>query len=214
MKKTVYLIRHGETAYNRKQVHQYLAVSLSPQGEKQAERVAGSIERLNIDALVSSDITRARQTAEYIGKATGKEIVFEPLFREMIRPSSILGKSFFDPRAIYVFSMLYMMATDLHWHYDDEENFAEFRDRAHKAIEFLEEYDAERIAVVTHRIFIGAFLAELECKFACSMGRFVRESIRLGHIKNTGITTLTFDSEREEPWQLERANDTSHFGRL
>lgn len=210
-KKTVYLIRHGETAYNRSWKHQYPAVPLSTRGHHQAEVVAKAVAMLPVDALVASDVARARQTAEAISGAIKKEIVFESLFRELSRPSNLAGKHFLGPLSLYVFSQLYLRSSNLSWRYQDEENFAEFRDRTHKALEYLEQYDAEHMVVVSHRIFIGGLLATLGCRFACSMSKFVQETLRLGNIPNASITELSYDSEREYPWQIVRIADVRHL---
>lgn len=209
-KKTIYLVRHGQTTYNRLWKHQYLAVPLSEHGHVQAEKLAQGLKNVPFDILVSSDITRARETAEHISAVTSKEIKFEPLFRELDRPSDIVGKKFFSLRSIVVFAQLYLRANNLTWRYHDEENFAEFRDRAHKAIEYMEQIDADTAVIVTHRIIIGGLLAALKCKFACSMHTFVWDCVRMSSgIENCSITELSYDSERKEQWKVERVGDDS-----
>lgn len=207
-KKTVYLVRHGQTTYNKLWKHQYMAVPLSERGHAQAEALAQGVKTVPFDVLVSSDITRARETAEHISLATGKEIVFTPLFRELDRPSDIVGKKFLSFKSIWVFAQLYLRASNMNWRHKDEENFSEFRDRAHKAIEYLEHADADTILVVTHRICISGILAALKCRFACSMHTFVWDCVRFSAgIENCSITELSFDSERKEQWVVERIGD-------
>ena len=210
MKKHVYLIRHGQTTYNRLRKHQYLAVPLSEYGHAQAEKLAQGIKDLPFDVLVSSDVARARETAEHIAEVTGKEIIFEPLFRELDRPSAIVGKSFFGLRSMWVFAQLYLRAANRMWRYDKEENLSEFRDRAHRAIEYIERSNADTLVIVTHRIFIGGFIAALKCRFACSMHTFVWDGLKASFdIENCSITELSYDSERAEPWQIVRVGDDS-----
>ncbi|HET8580882.1 MAG TPA: histidine phosphatase family protein [Candidatus Paceibacterota bacterium] len=213
-KKTIYLLRHGQTAYNRALVHQYHAVPLSPAGERQAELLAERITSFAPDMLIASDIKRAQQTAEAIARQTGLPLITEPLFEEIKRPTSLYGKAFADPRSIWAFIALYLHATNLHWHYSDEENFSEFRDRAHRAVEYLEQVDGERVVVVSHRIFIAGMLAAIQCRFACSMGSFVRKSVLLRGIANASITTLTYDSERADPWQIVSVSDARHLASM
>jgi probable phosphoglycerate mutase len=209
-KKTVYFVRHGQTTYNRLHKHQYIAVPLSEHGHEQAEALAQGLKNVPFDVLISSDIARARETAEHIASATNKEIIFEPLFRELDRPSDIVGKSFFSLHSIWVFTQLYLRASNLAWRHKDEENFSEFRDRAHQAIEYIEHSDANTLVIVTHRIFIGGFLSALLCRFACSMHTFVWDCVRLSSgIENCSITELSYDSERKEKWQIERFGDDS-----
>ena len=210
IKKTVYLVRHGQTTYNKLWKHQYIAVPLSERGHAQAEKLAQGLRNVPFDVLVSSDITRARETAEHIGAVTGKEIIYEPLFRELDRPSDIVGKRFFSWQSIVVFAQLYLRASNLTWRHKDEENFAEFRDRTHKALEYMEHLDADTILVVTHRICIAGILSAIKCRFACSMHTFVWDSVRFSAgIENCSITELSYDSEAKEPWTVVRIGDDS-----
>jgi probable phosphoglycerate mutase len=59
------LIRHGETDHNRQGRFQgQVDVPLNPAGRAQAERLAQRLRHEPLDALVSSDLSRARATAE------------------------------------------------------------------------------------------------------------------------------------------------------
>ena len=210
MKKHIYLIRHGQTTYNHLRKHQYLAVPLSELGHAQAKRLAEGMANLQFDTLISSDIARARQTAEHIATVTKKEIIFEPLFRELDRPQAIVGKNFFSLKSILVFALLYLRSGNPTWRYDTEENFSEFRDRIHRAIEYIEHSDEEALVIVTHRIFIAGFLAALKCKFACSMHAFAWDTLKISAgMENCSITELSYDSEAKEKWRVVRVGDNS-----
>jgi len=69
-------IRHGETAWNvdtRLQGH--LDIPLNETGLLQAERLACALAgREAIDAIYASDLSRARHTAEAIGRVTGQPV--------------------------------------------------------------------------------------------------------------------------------------------
>lgn len=82
---TVTLIRHGETEWNRigKQQGQ-LNSPLSQRGMAQARAIAKSLEKekSNYDALYSSDLGRAVQTAEAISEQLGLEINLDLRLRE------------------------------------------------------------------------------------------------------------------------------------
>ncbi|MBF6613094.1 MAG: histidine phosphatase family protein [Chloroflexi bacterium] len=70
----VYLVRHGETEWNRSHRFQgQLDVPLSEVGRKQAEAVADWLARqsVNFTAIYTSDLKRASQTAQAIGDRLG-----------------------------------------------------------------------------------------------------------------------------------------------
>ncbi|PLZ03317.1 histidine phosphatase family protein [Burkholderia sp. WAC0059] len=73
----ILFIRHGETAWNRlKRIQGHLDIPLSPSGEEQARqlasRLAGEAARgARLDAIWSSDLGRARQTAQPTAQALG-----------------------------------------------------------------------------------------------------------------------------------------------
>ena len=77
------LIRHGETDWNRRQCFQgQIDVPLNETGLAQARRMAARLASERIDALVVSDLTRARQTATPLAEALGLMPQLEPALRE------------------------------------------------------------------------------------------------------------------------------------
>jgi 2,3-bisphosphoglycerate-dependent phosphoglycerate mutase len=67
------LIRHGETDWNRELRFQgQLDVPLNATGLAQAQRVAERLSGQRFDALVSSDLQRALQTAQALADRTGR----------------------------------------------------------------------------------------------------------------------------------------------
>lgn len=77
------LLRHGETDHNasgRAQGH--LDVPLNARGLAQAEAVAPVLAQLDPAFVVSSDLQRARTTAEVVAAACGLEVRTDARFRE------------------------------------------------------------------------------------------------------------------------------------
>ena len=67
MDTTIFLVRHGETVDNARQIMQGQTQGcLNDKGREQAEQVAGRLAGEQIDAVVASDLNRAIQTAEII----------------------------------------------------------------------------------------------------------------------------------------------------
>ncbi len=77
------LIRHGETTWNEQGRWQgHLNSDLTAAGEQQAQAIGARLAGTTFDALYSSDLGRARQTAEAIASRTGRPIITEPGLRE------------------------------------------------------------------------------------------------------------------------------------
>ena len=80
---TLYIVRHGETTYNLQgRIQGHLDAPLSDLGVKQAQSVACRLADENIDAIYSSDLGRARSTAEVIAAQHNLPIQESPLIRE------------------------------------------------------------------------------------------------------------------------------------
>ncbi len=81
----LYLIRHGETDWNAQRRWQsHLDVPLNDKGRAQASRLARLAASWGLDALYSSDLARARETARTIAEAVRGplRVVFDPRLRE------------------------------------------------------------------------------------------------------------------------------------
>ena len=79
----IYLVRHGETVDNARQIMQgQTQGALNERGREQARQVAVRLAAEAIDAVVSSDLRRAVQTAEIIAVPHGLPVLTTPLLRE------------------------------------------------------------------------------------------------------------------------------------
>ena len=80
----VIVLRHGETDHNAARVWQgHLDTPLSERGQRQADAVGPAIAALSPNRLVSSDLTRARVTAQSVGRACGIPVELDARFREI-----------------------------------------------------------------------------------------------------------------------------------
>lgn len=80
---TILLIRHGETAWNaERRLQGHLDIALNAEGERQAGALAEALSGEAVDRIVASDLMRARQTAEAIGRRRGQAVVIDPALRE------------------------------------------------------------------------------------------------------------------------------------
>ena len=77
------LIRHGETDWNRQHRFQgQIDVPLNAVGLAQAGRLGRRLAHEPVDVLVSSDLQRARSTADAVAQLRGLQPVTDPLWRE------------------------------------------------------------------------------------------------------------------------------------
>lgn len=79
----IFLVRHGETVDNARQIMQgQTQGELNEKGREQACQVAERLAGEQIDAVIASDLHRAVQTAEYIAQPHHLEVSTTALMRE------------------------------------------------------------------------------------------------------------------------------------
>ncbi len=80
----IYLIRHGESVGNKIGIHQGQKndFPLSKLGKKQASFLRKRFEGLKVDAVYSSDLIRAKETAEFISKPRNLITITDKKLRE------------------------------------------------------------------------------------------------------------------------------------
>ncbi len=76
------MVRHGDTALNDENlVHGWVDTPLNDKGIEQAHKAAESLKDKDITHIVSSDLPRAKQTANILSKATGAPVITTPSLR-------------------------------------------------------------------------------------------------------------------------------------
>ena len=69
-------IRHGETAWNvDTRIQGQLDIALNAAGRWQASRLADVLKDEPITAIYASDLARAWETAQYVGRAVDLEVI-------------------------------------------------------------------------------------------------------------------------------------------
>ena len=80
----IYLIRHGEVAWNAESAYVGSTdLPLNDTGRAQAEMLARRLERDDISAIYSSDLSRARETAEIVAERLDLSVALVPGLREL-----------------------------------------------------------------------------------------------------------------------------------
>ncbi len=79
----IYLVRHGETDWNAEgRLQGHSDVSLNSAGYAQAIALRDQFSHLSFEAVFSSDLSRARQTAEVILHTRNIPLIESPILRE------------------------------------------------------------------------------------------------------------------------------------
>lgn len=79
----IYIVRHGETDYNKKKVFQgQIDSHLTEEGIKQANDLAERLKNCNISRIYCSTLSRAIDTAKIISKALNVDVIETPLLKE------------------------------------------------------------------------------------------------------------------------------------
>lgn len=210
--KTVYLVRHGQSADNVAPVFQSPDSPLNEVGRRQAESIAGRISKLSFDALISSSFQRARETAEVIGKMAGREPEFSDLFVERVKPASINGKPYEDEQANSTWRAWEKSLYTPGMRVEDGENFDDLVARADKALAFLQNRKERSLVVVTHGYFLTTIVARVLLDDTLSGESFRNFQRSTGH-ENTGLTAIRYAAGFEDParWRLWIYNDHAHL---
>jgi broad specificity phosphatase PhoE len=203
MATTFYLIRHGETDWNlhgRWQGH--TDIPLNEDGRAQARRLAARLraDRVRFDAIYSSDLQRAWETAGVVGAALDRAPLALPALRE-INVGSWSGLTSIEVRAqdgeTYA---RYKSGEDAAR--GGGERFLDLYTRVVAAVEQLaDQQPGQTLALVTHG---GPVRALLKHAARDKDGLDVRHV----HIGNTSITLLIGD---RSDWELGPINDIAHL---
>ena len=144
-------IRHGETAWNLDtRIQGHLDIPLSAVGHRQAERLAAALSDEPLAAIYASDLTRARQTAHYLGQAHGVAVTPEPALRER-GFGDFEGKTFSEIEALLPEQSLRWRRRDPEFAPAGGESLLALRSRVVAAAERLAaQHPGELIAMIGH----------------------------------------------------------------
>lgn len=153
---TLYLIRHGETPWNVEGRYQgQLDPPLSEKGQQQAQATAKKLATTAFAAIYSSDLARAKQTAQALAVVTGLPVHLDPRLRE-INQGRWQGVLIDDIRAGWP-AEIHGWETDP-WRYypPGGETLPEVQRRLFAAIDdIVARHPYDHVAVFTHKLPIA-----------------------------------------------------------
>lgn len=160
---TLYLVRHGETEYNRRGIIQGGGVdsTLNAAGRGQAEALAQRLRTVSFDALYASTLQRAQQTADILARP------HEPLSRTYLRDLSEMDWGRFEGEPPSPERDEEMGAIKADWRdgaydrtVDGGESIRDVQTRAQRALRHILAREVGRTTlVVTHGRYLRVLLA-------------------------------------------------------
>ena len=144
-------IRHGETTWNvDTRIQGHLDIPLSANGRWQAERLAEALRAEPIKAIYASDLTRAWETAQYVGQAQGLSVTKEIGLRERDF-GDFEGKTFAEIEVLLPEQSMRWRKRDPEFYPAGGESLVVLRARVLEAAERLAaQHPGEQIALVGH----------------------------------------------------------------
>jgi broad specificity phosphatase PhoE len=196
----VYFLRHGQSVSNATKGEldsrdPDVGDMLSEEGWQQARSLGKRLEHEGLTHLITSDMRRAKETAEGIN-----EILKLPLeVRSGIQETN-QGRKFHETLGFdrYEYTSAVVMEQhddDPDFHLEGAESFSEIVGRVHALKRHLESFDEDdRVAVVSHGNFLRFFLGD----------SIMREDFRPRHFMkfwnvvatNTGISIFNYEEPR------------------
>lgn len=157
----IIFVRHGQTIWNNLGKYQgHTDIPLSTVGIIQAQKTAQRLAKENIVAIYSSDLMRARQTAEIIGSKHNLAINYSKGLRE-INFGHWEGKTYQEIEKEDPQLLQQWIEDPEKLKIPDGETFSELRDRAFRVInDILAKHDQETVLVVAH----GGTISTILCK--------------------------------------------------
>jgi len=162
-KTTLYLIRHGQTDYNRKGQLQGRGIDapLDATGRAQSEAVARQLKTESIDLVVSSSLLRARSTAEII--STSLNVPFHGHYAELDEMDFGNAEGHFVHQLGDELNAIYEKwgQGQVDSAFESGESPLEVLERAHRCMmKLLEEHTGKRIVAVIHGRLIRILLSD------------------------------------------------------
>ena len=198
------VIRHGETAWNReRRLQGQLDIPLNDTGHAQARALAGSLASEPVDAIYSSDLSRAMQTAAPLSETLGVPVQSEPRLRERCY-GTLEGMTYAEVAQPRPEDFARWQARVPDYAPPQGESLRAFHERAVEIVlALVRRHPGERIALVAHG-------GVLDCLYREATGMTL-EAPREHELLNASVNRLRSDSYRLTVAQWA---DVSHLATL
>jgi len=197
----IVLVRHGATDWNLQgRCQGSTDRDLSDVGIRQADQIAELLSEQEINAIYSSSLRRAQQTAERISQPHKLPVLIEEDVRELDH-GELEGLTFNEIKANYGDFLVRWSSEPAEIYVPGGERLADVAERAWNGLNQIVQRhaDAERILVVSHNFPILGIVCRVS-------GTHLNE-YRTFHLDPCGITRLKYDGG---DWDLTEVNSREY----
>ena len=202
---TVYLIRHGETANNQAHCCNGCKTNqpLNERGQAQAKALSAYFSAHPVDAVHTSHLDRAKQTAMLAFSCDEGALLVEPDLHE-VDLGIWDGMPYAEAAARYPELWAGVTENAVTTHFPGGESVTEAADRIYGAfLRIVRAHRGERVAIVAHEMILVLLLLRV-------FGQKLTERRYMGGISNTGFDLLEIDESGHATMKL--WNYTDHLG--
>ncbi len=195
----VVLLRHGATEWNLQGRCQGVSdIELNDVGLKQAEAVAARLSRENIDAVYSSDLKRALQTADVVSRPHKLPVQIERDVRELDH-GELEGLTFIEIRENYTEFLSRWRAEPAELQIPGGEKLVDVSHRAWNGLtRIVERHDSDStVVVVSHNFPILGII--------CRITNTHLNNYRSFHLDPCGMTRINYGDLGK--WAVIQIND-------
>ncbi len=158
----IYLARHGTTDWNQEEIFRgRIDCRLNEMGRAEARALAGAFQETSLEAIFSSPLSRAKETAQAVAENHGLTVIAEPAFLD-IDFGEWQGLPLKEVREKY--SELYRtwLEKPQAVTFPGGENITQVRDRAWEGLWRVVQSHAEKtVFIVTHRVVTKVLICAL-----------------------------------------------------
>lgn len=215
--KTIYFFRHGQSEGNIRHINSTdedihpAEQHLTELGQEQAQKLAKRISNFKLDILLSSTLTRSRETTEIISEHSDYNIEYSDIFIERQKPSSIIGKLRSDELVLAIEKAWKHSLFNSGEQVEDGDSYDTLIARADKALELLQSRPEQNIGVITHGFFLNTVIMRAILGDTINPELYQRLH-KQSWQDNTGMMVLQYSSEYPYTgWKIVVYNDYSHL---
>lgn len=197
----LFLVRHGETDWNKLGKCQGISdVPLNSNGVKQAQDLAYSLRNEKLNAIYSSDLSRALTTANEVAKYHSVEVIMDERFREMDQ-GDFEGLEIGYLRENYPNILKEWREKPETLRIPGGETLTEVQERAWTGINnLLNRYNGKSVLLVSHNMTIITLLCKFSKKSLLSFKEFL--------VHESSKSVISFHNDM---FEIEVLNDISHL---